>query len=94
MQLMGMAEVPATDRDRVFRYSGGRALIATAVVVALAVGALLLAWTTAHWLAYYFAAVTTIFPLNFTNSSLPASVHPTGSCGSPTTACSLSFAPI
>ena len=65
MQLMRMAEVPATDRDRVFRYSGGRALIATAVVVALAVGALPLAWTTANWLAYYFAAVATIFPLIF-----------------------------
>jgi hypothetical protein len=65
MQLMRMAEVPATDRKRVFRYSGGRALIATAVVVALAVGALLLAWTTAHWLAYYLAAVATILPLIF-----------------------------
>ena len=65
MQLMRTAEVPVTDRDRVFRYSGSRALIGTAVVVALAVGALLLAWTTAHWLAYYFAAVATIFPLIF-----------------------------
>ncbi len=65
MQLMRMAEVPAADRDRVYRYSGGRALIGTAVVVALAVSALLLAWTTANWLAYYLAAVATIFPLIF-----------------------------
>ena len=65
MQLMRMAEVPAADRNRVFRYSGSRAVIGTAVLVALAVGALLLAWTTANWLAYYFAAVATIFPLIF-----------------------------
>ena len=65
MQLMRMAEAPAAGRNRVFRYSGSRALIGTAVLVALAVGALLLAWTTANWLAYYVAAVATIFPLIF-----------------------------
>ena len=61
MQLMRMAEAPAAGRNRVFRYSSSRALIGTAVLVALAVGALLLAWTTANWLAYYVAAVAIIF---------------------------------
>lgn len=65
MQLMRLAEVPATDHDKVFRYSGGRALIGAAVLVAFAVGALLFAWKTANWLAYYFAAVVTIFALIF-----------------------------
>ena len=65
MQLIRMAEAPAAGRNRVFRYSGSRALIGMAVLVALAVGALLLAWTTANWLAYYVAAVATIFPLIF-----------------------------
>jgi hypothetical protein len=57
MQLLRLAEVPATDRDRVFSYSRGRALFSAAILFIAAIGAAILSWSNHVWLGYYLSAV-------------------------------------
>jgi len=57
MQLMRLAEVPTSKRDRVFRYSLVRALFAAFAVLCASGGLLLLGWHQQSGLAYYIAGV-------------------------------------
>jgi hypothetical protein len=65
MQLMGLADVPLDQRDRVFHYSRLRAVTGTMILVAIALGALAFGWLKNAWLAYYVAAVVAIGLLIF-----------------------------
>lgn len=58
MQLMRLAEVPTSQRDRVFRYSPARALFATFSVICASGGLVLTAWhqQRSGW-AYYLAGM-------------------------------------
>src|SRR5947208_8295896 len=57
MQLMRLAEVSTSQRDRVFRYSLVRALFAAFAVLCASAGLLLLGWHQRSRLAYYIAGV-------------------------------------
>ncbi len=57
MQLMRLAEVTATDRDRIFAYSRCRALLGSTTLLITAVAAAALSWVNHSWLGYYLAAV-------------------------------------
>jgi len=57
MQLMRLAEVPASPRDRVFRYSPGRALFAAFAVICASAGLVLIGWRQGSGWAYYVAGV-------------------------------------
>lgn len=57
MQLMRLADVMATDRDRIFAYSRSRALLGSITLLIVAVTAAVLSWVTHSWLGYYLAAV-------------------------------------
>lgn len=57
MQFMRLAEVPSTPRDRVFRYSPARALLAAFAVTAVSGGLVWVGWQRQSGLAYYLAGV-------------------------------------
>jgi hypothetical protein len=57
VQLMRLADVPITDRDRVYRASPGRALFWAAVVVLASLVLAVVAWQRHSWLAGYVAIV-------------------------------------
>jgi hypothetical protein len=57
MQLMHLADVIATDRDRVFAYSRSRALLGSMILLTAAVTATVLSWVNQTWLGYYLATV-------------------------------------
>lgn len=57
MQLMRLAEVPTSQRDRVFRYSPARALFVAFSVICASGGLVLLGWHQRSGLAYYLAGV-------------------------------------
>jgi len=65
MQLLRIADVPITDRDRVYRYSRARALSVLMVLSLLAMASLAFGWLNNTWLAYYIPAVTFLFLLIF-----------------------------
>ncbi|TMA80594.1 MAG: hypothetical protein E6J74_39725 [Deltaproteobacteria bacterium] len=65
MQLMRSADVPLDRRDRVFHYSGFRAVTGAMILVAIALGALVFGWLKNAWIAYYVAAVVAICLLIF-----------------------------
>jgi hypothetical protein len=60
MLLMRSADVPLNERDRVFRYSPTRALIATFVTICTGGGLALLGWQRGSGLAYYLAGVLVV----------------------------------
>jgi hypothetical protein len=57
MQLMRLADVTATDRDRIFAHSRSRALLGAMFLLITAVAAAVLSWINHSWLGYYLAAV-------------------------------------
>jgi hypothetical protein len=57
MQLMRLADVMATDRDRIFAYSRSRALFGSIILLIAAVTAAVFSWVNHSWLGYYLAAV-------------------------------------
>lgn len=65
MQLLRIADVPITDRDRVYRYSRVRALSVLMLLSLLAMASLAFGWLNNTWLAYYIPAVTFLFLLIF-----------------------------
>ncbi|HEY3152539.1 MAG TPA: hypothetical protein VGK65_12840 [Candidatus Binatia bacterium] len=65
MQLMRLADVPLDRRDRVFHYSGFRAVTGAMILVVIALGALVFGWLKNAWIAYYVAAVVAICLLIF-----------------------------
>ncbi len=65
MQLMRMADVTATDRDRTFAYSRSRALLDSIILVIAAVTAAVLSWVNHSWLGYDLAAVVLLSSLIF-----------------------------
>jgi hypothetical protein len=65
MQLMRSADVPLDQRDRVFHYSGFRAVTGAMILVVIALGALVFGWLKNAWIAYYVAAVVAICLLIF-----------------------------
>ena len=65
MQLMRLADVPLDRRDRVFHYSGFRAVTGAIILVVIALGALVFGWLKNAWIAYYVAAVVAICLLIF-----------------------------
>ena len=65
MQVMRLADVPLDQRDRVFHYSGFRAVTGAMILVVIALGALVFGWLKNAWIAYYVAAVVAICLLIF-----------------------------
>src|SRR4030095_6562128 len=65
MQVMRLADVPLDQRDRVFHYSGFRAVTGAMILVVIALGALVFGLVKNSWLAYYVAAVVAICLLIF-----------------------------
>ena len=57
MRLLRLGDVPINERDRVFRYSPGRALVATCAVIGASGGLIVLGWYEGSGLAYYLAGV-------------------------------------
>jgi hypothetical protein len=57
MQLMRLADVIATDRDRIFAYSRSHALLGSIAMLIAAVTAAILSGINGSWLGYYLAAV-------------------------------------
>ena len=57
MQLMRLADVMVSDRDRIFAYSRSRALLGSITLLIAAVTAAVLSWVNDSWLGYYLAAV-------------------------------------
>ena len=57
MQLMRLADVTATDRDRIFAYSRSHALLGSITLLIAAVVAAVLSWVNHSWIGYYLAAV-------------------------------------
>jgi hypothetical protein len=57
MRLLRLADVPTNERDRVFRYSPGRAVLATCAVIGASGELVALGWHERNALAYYVAAV-------------------------------------
>ncbi|MBM4298912.1 MAG: hypothetical protein FJ143_14345 [Deltaproteobacteria bacterium] len=57
MQLLRLADVPLADRDRVFYYSPGRALLVLSLLLASAAALILVSWSKQNWLGYYVAGV-------------------------------------
>jgi hypothetical protein len=60
MQLLRLAEVPLSNRDRVYCYSRARALFGMLVLLTTAANLALLSWFKQNWLGYYVAAVILI----------------------------------
>jgi len=65
MQVLRIADVLITGRDRVYRYSRVRALSVLVVLSLLAMASLAFGWLNNTWLAYYIPAVTFLFLLIF-----------------------------
>jgi hypothetical protein len=61
MQLMRLADVPLSSRDRVFHYSKLRAAVGALLLGGIAIAALIFAKGKDVWLAYYVAAVILIY---------------------------------
>ena len=57
MQLMRLADVAATDRDRVYSYSRSRALLGSVTLLITAVATAVYSWANHVWLGYYLSAV-------------------------------------
>jgi hypothetical protein len=57
MRLLRLADVPTNERDRVFRYSPGRAVLATGAVIGASGGLGALAWHEGSWVAFCAAVV-------------------------------------
>jgi len=57
MRLLRLADVPTNQRDRVFRYSPGRAVLATCAVIGASGGLVALGWHEGRWVAFYAAGV-------------------------------------
>lgn len=60
MRLLRLADVPTTERDRVFRYSPARAVLATCALLGASGGLAALGWSGRNWVAYYVAAILLI----------------------------------
>jgi hypothetical protein len=65
MELMRSAAVPHNDRDIVFRYSRGRALVTFLVLAAVAIGLITFARMNHAWIAYYVAGALILVLLVF-----------------------------
>lgn len=75
MQLMHLADVPASDRDQVFEYSRHRALLGVFLTL-LGTGAIsYLAWPKVPVLSYYFSALALFFILLY-QKMITARFHP------------------
>jgi hypothetical protein len=57
VQLLRLADVPLSDRDRVFSYSRARALFGFFVLLAAATALILLSWSKQNWLGHYVAGM-------------------------------------
>lgn len=57
MQLMRLADVTATDRDRVYSYSRSHALLGSVTLLITAVATAVYSWANHVWLGYYLSAV-------------------------------------
>jgi hypothetical protein len=57
MRLLRLAEVPTNERDRAFRYSPGRAVLAACAVIGASAGLIALGWHEGSWVAFCAAGV-------------------------------------